>query len=50
MGAPHLEVNGLELRREFEIIEMAQAVENVYTGSPCDTAVPTFRCRVTAFP
>lgn len=30
-----LEVNGLRLKNEFEIIELSQAVENVYTGSPC---------------
>lgn len=30
-----LEVSGLELEEEFDIINFSQAVENDYTGSPC---------------
>merc|ERR1712008_76725 len=30
-----LEVNHHKLKQEFDIIEMSQAIENVYTGSPC---------------
>ena len=30
-----LEVSGLELAEEFDIINFSQAVENDYTGSPC---------------
>ncbi|KAK3267944.1 hypothetical protein CYMTET_23526, partial [Cymbomonas tetramitiformis] len=30
-----MEVNGLQVKEEFEIIELAQAVENIYIGSPC---------------
>ena len=30
-----LEVSGLKLQEEFDIINFAQAVENDYTGSPC---------------
>lgn len=30
-----LEVSGLSLAKEFDIINFAQAVENDYTGSPC---------------
>jgi len=30
-----LEVNELSLENEFRIVELAQAVENVYVGSPC---------------
>lgn len=30
-----MEVNGLHVKEEFKIIELAQAVENIYIGSPC---------------
>ena len=30
-----LEVSGLKLKQEFDIINFSQAVENDYTGSPC---------------
>ena len=30
-----LEVNGIEFEDQFRLVEMAQAVENVYIGSPC---------------
>lgn len=30
-----IEVNGIETRDEFEIVEMAQQIENEYIGSPC---------------
>ena len=30
-----MEVSGLALEKDFDVIELTQAVENVYTGSPC---------------
>eukprot|EP00238_Polyblepharides_amylifera_P015813 CAMPEP_0196582016 /NCGR_PEP_ID=MMETSP1081-20130531/37038_1 /TAXON_ID=36882 /ORGANISM="Pyramimonas amylifera, Strain CCMP720" /LENGTH=425 /DNA_ID=CAMNT_0041902469 /DNA_START=63 /DNA_END=1340 /DNA_ORIENTATION=+ len=30
-----LEVNNLKVEKEFRVVELAQAVENVYIGSPC---------------
>ncbi len=30
-----IEVNGIETKDEFEVVEMAQQIENEYIGSPC---------------